>query len=115
MQLSDLAALVRTIEAPQVGPMLAALAARLENLVTIGLGVIYTDLAHLDPMVTTCETCDGKRFLPEVLEHRLRGKSIRDVYEMSADRRSTRSSARKRHHSPRSEARQRKGDARRQG
>ncbi|AIE85847.1 ATP-binding cassette domain-containing protein [Fimbriimonas ginsengisoli] len=50
-----------------------------------GLGVIYTDLAHLDPMVTTCETCDGKRFLPEVLEHRLRGRSIADVYEMSVE------------------------------
>ncbi len=48
-----------------------------------GLGVIYTDLGHLDPMVTTCETCEGKRFLTEVLEHRLRGKSISDVYEMS--------------------------------
>lgn len=48
-----------------------------------GLGVIYTDLAHLDPMVTTCETCEGKRFLPDVLEHRLRGKSIADVYEIS--------------------------------
>ena len=48
-----------------------------------GLGVTYTDLAHLDPVATTCETCDGKRFLPEVLEHRLRGKSISDVYEMS--------------------------------
>ena len=48
-----------------------------------GLGVIYTDLAHLDPMVTTCETCEGKRFLPEVLEHHLRGKSISDVYLMS--------------------------------
>ena len=48
-----------------------------------GLGVIFTDLAHLDPMVTVCETCDGKRFLPEVLEHRLRGRSIAEVYEMS--------------------------------
>ena len=48
-----------------------------------GLGVIYTDLGHLDPMATTCETCDGRRFQPEVLEHRLRGKSIGDVYEMS--------------------------------
>lgn len=48
-----------------------------------GLGVTYTDLAHLDPMVTTCETCHGKRFLPEVLMHHLRGKSISDVYEMS--------------------------------
>ncbi|QQR38844.1 ATP-binding cassette domain-containing protein [Devosia rhizoryzae] len=50
-----------------------------------GLGVIYTDLAHLDPMVTTCETCEGKRFVPEVLEHTLRGKSISDVYEMSIE------------------------------
>jgi len=48
-----------------------------------GLGVIFTDLAHLDPMVTVCETCEGKRFLPEVLEHHLRGKSIADVYGMS--------------------------------
>ncbi len=48
-----------------------------------GLGVIYTDLAHLDPMVTVCETCEGRRFLPEVLEYRLRGKTISDVYEMS--------------------------------
>jgi excinuclease UvrABC ATPase subunit len=48
-----------------------------------GLGVVYTDLGHLDPMVTVCETCEGKRFLPEVLEHRLRGRSIADVYEMS--------------------------------
>ncbi len=48
-----------------------------------GLGVTFTDLAHLDPMATTCETCDGRRFLPAVLEHLLRGKSISDVYEMS--------------------------------
>ncbi|NOJ77711.1 ATP-binding cassette domain-containing protein [Myxococcus xanthus] len=48
-----------------------------------GLGVIYTDLAHLDPMVTVCETCEGKRFTEEVLSHRLRGKSISDVYEMA--------------------------------
>jgi excinuclease UvrABC ATPase subunit len=48
-----------------------------------GLGVIYTDLGHLDPMATICETCEGKRFLPEVLEYRLRGRSISDVYEMS--------------------------------
>ncbi len=48
-----------------------------------GLGVIYTDLAHLDPMVTVCETCHGKRFQAEVLDHKLRGRSIRDVYEMN--------------------------------
>src|SRR5690606_17276691 len=43
MQVSDLASLVRTIEAPQVGPMLSALAARLDNLVTIGLGYLSLD------------------------------------------------------------------------
>jgi excinuclease UvrABC ATPase subunit len=47
-----------------------------------GLGVIYTDLGHLDPVVTQCETCEGKRFTEEVLQYRLRGKSISDVYEM---------------------------------
>jgi excinuclease UvrABC ATPase subunit len=48
-----------------------------------GLGVIYTDLAHLDPMITLCETCEGKRFTDEVLAYQLRGKSIADVYEAS--------------------------------
>jgi excinuclease UvrABC ATPase subunit len=47
-----------------------------------GLGVVYTDLAHLDPMVTECETCEGKRFTEEVLRYALRGKSIADVYAM---------------------------------
>jgi excinuclease UvrABC ATPase subunit len=48
-----------------------------------GLGVIFTDLAHLDPMATTCETCGGKRFTGEVLAYDLRGKSISDVYDCS--------------------------------
>lgn len=48
-----------------------------------GLGVIYTDLAHMDPVASTCETCEGKRFTEEVLQHKLRGKAISDVYEMS--------------------------------
>ena len=34
-------------------------------------------------MVTECETCQGKRFTDAVLKHKLRGKSIGDVYEMS--------------------------------
>jgi len=48
-----------------------------------GLGVIYTDLAHMDPIATECETCRGKRFTDEVLQYKLRKKSISDVYEMS--------------------------------
>lgn len=47
-----------------------------------GLGAIFTDLAHLDPTATTCETCEGRRFLPEVLTLRLRGRSIADVFDM---------------------------------
>ncbi len=48
-----------------------------------GLGVIYTDLAHMDPVASVCETCEGKRFTDEVLQHKLRGRAISDVYEMS--------------------------------
>jgi len=50
-----------------------------------GLGVVYMDLAHLDGVVSTCETCEGRRFTSEVLEHRLRGASIADVFDMPAD------------------------------
>jgi excinuclease UvrABC ATPase subunit len=48
-----------------------------------GLGVTYTDLAHMDPVASVCETCEGKRFTEDVLQHKLRGKAISDVYEMS--------------------------------
>ncbi|GHO88674.1 ATP-binding cassette domain-containing protein [Dictyobacter formicarum] len=48
-----------------------------------GLGLIYTDLAFMDPMISTCEVCGGKRFTSEVLAYTLRGKSISDVLEMT--------------------------------
>lgn len=48
-----------------------------------GLGVVYTDLAFMDPMVSTCEVCGGKRFNDEVLSYTLRGKSISDVFNMT--------------------------------
>ncbi|MBC8085044.1 MAG: excinuclease ABC subunit UvrA, partial [Hymenobacter sp.] len=48
-----------------------------------GLGVVYTDLAHLDPVATVCETCEGRRFTAEVLHHTLRGKNISDVLGLS--------------------------------
>lgn len=43
MQVSDLASLVRGFQAPQVGPILDALAGRLDNLVTIGQGYLSLD------------------------------------------------------------------------
>jgi excinuclease UvrABC ATPase subunit len=49
-----------------------------------GVGLIYTDLAFMEPMVNVCEACGGHRFLPEVLEYRLRGKNISEVFQMPA-------------------------------
>ncbi|GAA1318298.1 ATP-binding cassette domain-containing protein [Actinocatenispora thailandica] len=49
-----------------------------------GLGLIYTDLAFLDPMVTVCEHCGGERFGPEALRYRLAGHTIGALLRMSA-------------------------------
>ncbi len=47
-----------------------------------GAGVVYTDLAMMAGVATTCEVCEGKRFQAEVLEYRLGGKDISEVLEM---------------------------------
>ncbi|GAA2446593.1 excinuclease ABC subunit UvrA [Streptomyces macrosporus] len=49
-----------------------------------GLGTIYTDLAFMDPMVSLCEECRGRRFTDEALRYRCRGLAIADVFELSA-------------------------------
>jgi excinuclease ABC A subunit len=48
-----------------------------------GAGVIYTDLAMMAGVATTCEACDGKRFQAEVLEYEFGGKDISEVLAMS--------------------------------
>jgi excinuclease UvrABC ATPase subunit len=48
-----------------------------------GAGVIYTDLAMMASVATTCEDCEGKRFDASVLEHRLAGRDISEVLAMS--------------------------------
>ncbi|MEY2436295.1 MAG: hypothetical protein QOF97_1131 [Acidimicrobiaceae bacterium] len=48
-----------------------------------GAGVIYTDLAMMAGVATTCEECEGKRFQAEVLEYKLGGKDISEVLAMS--------------------------------
>lgn len=48
-----------------------------------GLGFIFTDLAFLEPVRTTCETCNGKRFKEEVLQYTYQGKNISDVLGMT--------------------------------
>jgi excinuclease ABC A subunit len=48
-----------------------------------GAGVIYTDLAIMAGVATTCEECEGKRFQAAVLDYRLGGKDISEVFAMS--------------------------------
>ena len=48
-----------------------------------GAGVIYTDLAMMASVATTCEECEGKRFEASVLEYRFGGKDISEVLAMS--------------------------------
>jgi excinuclease UvrABC ATPase subunit len=47
-----------------------------------GAGVIYTDLAMMYGVATTCEECDGKRFDASVLEYHLGGRDISEVLAM---------------------------------
>ncbi|MFB9835482.1 ATP-binding cassette domain-containing protein [Actinoallomurus acaciae] len=47
-----------------------------------GAGVIYTDLAMMAGVATTCEECDGKRFQASVLEYHLGGRDISEVLAM---------------------------------
>jgi len=48
-----------------------------------GTGVIYTDLAMMAGVATTCEVCEGKRFEASVLDHHLGGRDISEVLAMS--------------------------------
>jgi excinuclease ABC A subunit len=47
-----------------------------------GLGVIYTDLAMMAGVATTCEECEGRRFQADVLEYKLGGRDISEVLAM---------------------------------
>jgi len=47
-----------------------------------GAGVIYTDLAMMAGVATTCEECEGKRFQASVLEYHLGGRDISEVLAM---------------------------------
>jgi excinuclease UvrABC ATPase subunit len=50
-----------------------------------GLGVVYTDLAFMAGVTSPCEICEGKRFKPEVLEYHLRGTTISEILDMTAE------------------------------
>ncbi|MFE5540249.1 ATP-binding cassette domain-containing protein [Streptomyces sp. NPDC056492] len=48
-----------------------------------GAGVIYTDLAMMAGVATTCEECEGRRFDSSVLDYHFGGKDISEVLAMS--------------------------------
>jgi excinuclease UvrABC ATPase subunit len=47
-----------------------------------GAGVVYTDLAMMAGVASTCDACEGRRFEASVLEYRLGGKDISEVLAM---------------------------------
>jgi excinuclease UvrABC ATPase subunit len=50
-----------------------------------GAGVVYTDLAVMAGVATTCVECEGRRFDDAVLEHRLGGRNIAEVLAMPVE------------------------------
>jgi len=49
-----------------------------------GAGQQVIEMQFLSDVILTCDACQGRRFKPEILEVKYRGKSIADVLAMSA-------------------------------
>jgi excinuclease ABC subunit A len=50
-----------------------------------GRGAVRVEMHFLADLWLTCEECEGRRYQPEVLAVRFRGKSIADVLDLSVD------------------------------
>jgi len=50
-----------------------------------GLGMVYTSLGFMAEVASVCEVCEGRRFIDEVLDYRLRGKNIVEVLAMPVE------------------------------
>ena len=48
-----------------------------------GKGVIETEMAFLDPVISVCETCGGSRFSSKALSYTLHEKNIHDILKMT--------------------------------
>jgi len=54
-----------------------------------GAGFQVLDMQFLEDVIVTCETCEGKRFRPEVLKVLYRDKNISEVLNMTVDEATT--------------------------
>ncbi len=50
-----------------------------------GEGQIKVEMQFMADILLTCESCGGKRFKPDVLDVRFKGKNIHDILEMTVD------------------------------
>ncbi|MGH7663251.1 MAG: excinuclease ABC subunit UvrA [Gemmatimonadaceae bacterium] len=50
-----------------------------------GAGSIEVEMLFMADVFVPCDECGGKRFKPDVLEVRVRGKNVRDVLELTVD------------------------------
>ncbi|MGX7262465.1 ATP-binding cassette domain-containing protein [Enterococcus crotali] len=50
-----------------------------------GKGVIVSDMAFMEDIVTICEVCHGTRYDPELLKYTYKGKTIVDVLAMTVN------------------------------
>lgn len=48
-----------------------------------GKGVIVTELAFMDPVITECEACEGCRYSDQALSYRYKNKEITDILNMT--------------------------------
>ena len=48
-----------------------------------GLGFIRIDMHFLESVDVTCDSCDGKRYVPEVLKLKYNGKNVSEVLDMT--------------------------------
>jgi len=50
-----------------------------------GTGVTEVDMQFMAPVTVPCETCQGRRFRPEVLAVRFKGKTISEVLDLTVE------------------------------
>lgn len=50
-----------------------------------GKGVVVTELVFMDPVVTVCEACEGKRYSEEALSYPYKGLNIYEIMELSVE------------------------------